>query len=76
VKRHARLLLAALLIVTVTGCTITWEGGERTGPAHQTGCPGKYTYYPPSGAPLYEGMPAPVGDPDASLFSVICAESP
>jgi len=69
--------LAALALAALSagGCTVTWGGGEQTGPTARTGCAGVSTYRrPPSG--LYEGMPAPAGDPDRSLFSVVCTEAP
>jgi hypothetical protein len=65
----------ALAALAAGGCSVTWGGGEQTGPSARTGCAGVSTYRrPPSG--LYEGMPAPAGDPDRALFSVICTEAP
>jgi hypothetical protein len=75
--RRGRELLAvlALAALAVGGCTVTWGGGEQTGPTARTGCAGVSTYRPRISG-LYEGMPAPSGDPDRPLFSVLCTEAP
>jgi hypothetical protein len=71
------LAMIALTALAIGGCTYTWGGGEQTGPTWRTGCAGTgASTYRPRVSGLYDGMPAPPGDPDRPLFSAICTESP
>jgi hypothetical protein len=75
--RWRELAVLALIALVIGGCTYTWGSGEQTGPTARTGCAGAASStYRPRVSGLYEGMPAPPGDPDRPLFSAICTEAP